>query len=106
MKKAQDLQPLVILFICPNQDFLHGQGDEYTTYLLIPGHKLSRIQKMDEDGYTGTWSFRMSRDEEAFILIDDPSEAWQTAVIGSLTDCQVLKYPHVCMSCRRKGIRS
>ena len=99
------MKPTVILFICPNQDNFHGK-DEYTTYLLIPGFSLTRKSKPGEEGYQSVWSFRMSQDSESFILIDDPDEAWQTAVIGSLVDCDILKYPHVCIDCRRKGVLS
>ena len=105
MKKPQSAQPLVILFICPNQDNWHGK-DEYTTYLLIPGWRLYRKQKEDADGFKDAWTFRMCRDPEAFILMDDPSEGWQTAIIGNLSNCEVLRYPHVCDACRRKGARS
>lgn len=96
------MQPLVIRFVCPDKDSFH-EGIEYTSYLLIPGYEFYRKTK-EHGGYE--YTYWMKPNPEAFIFVDEPEESWETAINSMVVDAEFIKYPHVCSSCRKRGIKS
>lgn len=92
----------VILFVCPNKDSWHE--DNKTVYLLVPGYSFHRHKKEDA-GEETLWSYFLRMDPESFVMIDDPSEAMETGILGSLRG-ETLRYPHVCPFCRARGVKS
>jgi hypothetical protein len=93
-------KPIVIRFVCPDQDFFH-RGKEYVAYILIPGWEVQlRVndQKLE-------YSRRLVENPKSFILIDEPTIAEETAYVGCFPDADIVNYPHVCLSCKHKGIK-
>jgi hypothetical protein len=89
-------RPIIIRFVCPNLDGFHVS--EYTAYLLIPGWQLKTLHNHE-------YTHEVTPNPNAFIFIDEPTEAWETAINGMFHDADFIKSPHTCGSCKRKGIK-
>lgn len=95
--------PLVLLFTCYKGGGFHPDGP-YTAYLVMPGMEMyEKTDKLEHWKPTGTYGFRKS--EDCFIFLEDPPEALETGIIGNFPNAEIVRLPHLCVHCRKKGAR-